>query len=66
MGLGQHLLHGATETLVLLGVIVLQANLELHCLPEAPLLGFRALEHGIYALVQCITVHLAVKIKVTL
>eukprot|EP00983_Pelagomonas_calceolata_P009498 307335-Pelagomonas_calceolata.AAC.3 len=39
-------LDGARETLVLLGVVVLQANLELDCLREVAGLGPRSLHHA--------------------
>merc|ERR1711915_592932 len=45
-------LHSATETLVLLGVIVLEADLELDRLAEVALLVLGALEDAINALVQ--------------
>jgi hypothetical protein len=35
---GLHILDGAGETLVLLGIVVLQTDLEVHCLQKLPLL----------------------------
>ena len=39
-------LHGSAETLVLLGVIVLQTDLQLDSLLELALLGLGALQHS--------------------
>lgn len=52
-----NVLDGARETLVLLGVIVLQTNLDFHCLKEVAFLVLGRLEHGIDALIECITRH---------
>lgn len=54
------LLHSATETLILLGVIVLEADLELDRLAEVALLVLGALQHAVDALVQGVPRHLAV------
>ena len=52
------ILDGAGETLVLLGVVVLEANLEVHRFNELPLLLGAALEHVLDALVELVTRHL--------
>ena len=49
------ILDGAGETLVLLGVVVLEANLEVHRLHELPLLLGAALKHVLDALVELVT-----------
>ena len=53
------ILDGAGETLVLLGVVVLEADLEVHRLHELPLLLGAALEHILDALVELVTGNLA-------
>lgn len=61
--LGKDLLNSATETLVLLGVIILQANLQFYALPEAALLSLGALQDCIHTFIECVTCHLAVEIE---
>ena len=51
------ILDGAGETLVLLGVVVLQADLEVHRLHELPLLLGATLENGLDALIELVTGH---------
>merc|ERR1719357_706071 len=51
-------LHGSGETLVLLGVVVLQTNLEVNSLEELPLLLLGGREDGIDALIECLLGHL--------
>ena len=51
------ILDGAGETLVLLGVVVLQADLEVHRLHELPLLLGATLEYGLDALIKLVTGH---------
>lgn len=46
------LLDGTTETLVLLGIIVLESNLEFNSLYKFPLLVFSTLENISHAVVQ--------------
>ena len=54
------LLDGAGEALVLLGVVVLEADLQVHGLHELALLGLLGvLEHLLHALVQGLLGHLA-------
>lgn len=47
--------HGTTETLILLWVIVLQPNLQLHCFSELPLLRFGICPDLGDGLLQCFT-----------
>lgn len=54
----KHILDRAGETLVLLGIVVLESDLEFHGLQEAALLRLGALQDGIHRLVQSITGHL--------
>ena len=54
-----HLLDGARETLVLLGIIVLQRNLQFHRLGELPLLLIGVREQGVDRLKQSVPRHLA-------
>merc|ERR1719449_158389 len=51
-------LHSSGETLVLLGVVVLQTNLEVNSLEELPLLLLGGREHGIDTLIECFLRHL--------
>merc|ERR1719312_5955 len=51
-------LDGSGESLVLLGVIILEANLEVYCLSKLARLVLRMLQDSTYALVQGITRHL--------
>ena len=53
-------LHCSAETLVLLGIVVFQADLQLDRFRELPGLVFRALEDRIAALVQGVSMDLAV------
>ena len=53
------ILDSSGETLVLLGVVVLQADLEVHRLHELPLLLGAALQHGLDALIELVTGNLA-------
>lgn len=50
-----NVLDSARETLILLGVIVLQTDLDFHCLQETALLVLGCLEYGIDALIERIT-----------
>ena len=52
-----NILDGSRETLVLLGIIVLQTDLEFHGLAELPLLGLCRRQHGINTLVQSVPRH---------
>lgn len=51
-GVVLHSLHGAAKALVLLGVIVLQRDLQVHRLPELAFLLHGTLQHGAHAVVQ--------------
>lgn len=54
-----NVLDGAGETLVLLGVVVLEADLEVDGLHKLPLLGLLGvLQHLLHALVQGLLAHL--------
>lgn len=52
------LLDGSGETLVLLGIVVLQCHLQLHSLPKPPLLLLRPGEDGLHHLTQLLSVQL--------
>ena len=58
-----HILDCARETLVLLGIIILQTNLDLHRLQEVPLLLGRVLEDAIDALVKSVPGYLGPAIR---
>ena len=60
------ILDGSRETLVLLRVVVLKADLEVHGLGELPLLGFLGvLQDGAHALVKSFLWNFAENIKIT-
>merc|ERR1719312_1301454 len=48
-------LDGSGETLILLGIIVLEADLEVHSLGELPLLVLAVLEDSVHSLIQSVT-----------
>lgn len=54
-------LHSSTETLVLLRIVVLQADLELNCFNKLSFLVLGSLKDSTTALVKCITVELTDK-----
>ena len=54
-----NILDGAGETLVLLGVVVLEADLEVHGLHELPLLVRAGLQHILDTLIESVTRNLA-------
>lgn len=56
-GILANVLNSAGETLVLLGIIILQANLEFHRFQEAALLGERMLQNTTDALKERVTGH---------
>lgn len=52
-----NILDGAAETFVLLGIIILQTDLNFHCFQEVSLLFFGIIYHSIDALVESVSGH---------
>lgn len=57
-----NILDGAAETLVLLGIIILQTDLNFHCFQEVSLLFLGVIQHSINALVESVSGHFWPKI----
>ena len=58
-----YVLDGARETLVLLGIVVLQADLQIDCLQELPWFGLGVVQHLLDALVEGILRYFGPKIE---
>lgn len=63
---GKNVLDSAGETLVLLGIVVLQSNLQFHRLEETTFLGRAGIEYGLHRLVQCVSRDLRSEIQIKL